>query len=211
MKMKNSFFDSENWLWMPFGKIADFLILSGLWLFSSIPLLTVGAAFTALYDCSARCVKDGGRDMFSRYFRTFRRELLPGTLSFLLWAVILGSLFFLIRSFTASAVATPVNLVIAYAMMFLLALAGGIASWVFPLLSRFSFRFADLNLTALRLALAYLPRTIVLAAVNVAAVWLCLRFLLPVMIVPGIVSLISAYILEPVFKKYETGETGENI
>ena len=208
--MKNSLFNSENWIWQPFGLVADFLILSCLWLLCSIPVLTVGAASAAMYDCCARCIKDGDRALFSRFFRTFRRELLKSIPSTLLWAAILGLLFFLIRSFTGSAAGTDINLVLAYAMVVFLAVAVGIASWVFPLLSRFTFDFASLNMTAIRLALAHLPRTMALGAVNIAAGWLCLRLLMPVMVAPGIAALLSAYLLEPVFKPYETGDAGEN-
>lgn len=208
--MKNSLFNSENWIWQPFGLVADFLILSCLWLIFSIPMVTVGAASAAMYDCCARCIKDGDRALFSRFFRTFRRELLKSIPSTLLWAAILGLLFFLIRSFTGSATGTDINLVLAYAMVVFLAVAVGIASWVFPLLSRFTFDFASLNMTAIRLALAHLPRTMALGAVNIAAGWLCLRLLMPVMVAPGIAALLSAYLLEPVFKPYETGDTGDN-
>ncbi len=208
--MKNSLFNSENWIWQPFGLVADFLILSCLWLIFSIPMVTVGAASAAMYDCCARCIKDGDRALFSRFFRTFRRELLKSIPSTLLWAAILGLLFFLIRSFTGSATGTDINLVLAYAMVVFLAVAVGIASWVFPLLSRFTFDFASLNMTAIRLALAHLPRTMALGAVNIAAGWLCLRLLMPVMVAPGIAALLSAYLLEPVFKPYETGDAGEN-
>ena len=208
--MKNSLFNSENWIWQPFGLVADFLILSCLWLIFSIPMVTVGAASAAMYDCCARCIKDGDRALFSRFFRTFRRELLKSIPSTLLWAAILGLLFFLIHSFTGSAAGTDINLVLAYAMVVFLAVAVGTASWVFPLLSRFTFDFASLNMTAIRLALAHLPRTMALGAVNIAAGWLCLRLLMPVMVAPGIAALLSAYLLEPVFKPYETGDAGEN-
>ena len=184
----------------------DFLILSALWIFSSIPLVTIGSALTALYDCSAHCVKNGEKGMFSRYFRTLRRELLPGMLSFLLWTVIIGGIFAFIRSFTASANPTTFNLIIAYAVVFLLVLVVGIAFWVFPLLSRFTFSIVDLNLTAIRLAIVHLPRTIALGVCTSLTIWICLRFWIPLMVAPGIYGLLSAYILEPVFKKYEDNQ-----
>jgi uncharacterized membrane protein YesL len=93
-------------------------------------------------------------------------------------------------------------------MALLLALLVGIFAWVFPLLSRFTLGFAGLQLTALRLSITHLPRTLALAVVTVALGWLCLRFLLPVMIVPGILGMLSTYILEPVFQSYETGSAG---
>lgn len=209
--MKHNLFNAESFIWQPFGWVADFLILSCLWLLCCIPVITVGAATAAMYDCCARCLKGGERELFSRFFRTFRRELLGSIPSTLSWAAVLGGCYFLVRRFTATAEATGGNLTLAYSMVIFLALAVGMASWVFPLLSRFTMGFAALNLTALRLAIAHLPRTVALAAVNVAAIWVCLRLLMPVMVVPGIASLLSAYILEPVFKPYETGSAGENI
>ncbi len=208
--MKNTLFNSENWLWKPFGRVADFMILSGMWLVCSLPVVTAGAAFAAMYDCCARCVIGEERSMFSRFFRTFRRELVQGSLSSALWGCILGGALLLLRGFTANAAGTDQNVTFAYSMAILLALLVGIAAWVFPLLSRFTFGFGGLQVTALRLAIGHLPRTVALAAVNIAAGWCCMRFLLPVIVVPGIAGLLSAYLLEPVFKKYETGDAGEN-
>lgn len=79
---------------------------------------------------------------------------------------------------------------------------------MFPLLSRFTFTLGSLQTTALRLSLAQLPRTIALAAVVAAGGWLCLRLWLPIMVVPGIAGVLAAYILEPVFQKYEAGLAG---
>lgn len=204
--MKNSLFNPDNWLWQPFGKVTDILILSALWIFSSIPIVTIGSALTALYDCSARCVKTGDKGMLSRYFRTFKRELLPSTLSVLFWGILIGGIFTLIRSFTATADPTTMNLVIAYASLFLLVLVVGIAAWVFPLLSRFTFSVLDLNLTAIRLAIANLPRTIALGVCTSLIIWICLQFLFPLMFAPGIYGLLSTYILEPVLKKHEDNQ-----
>lgn len=209
--MKNSLFHPENWIWQPFSLVADFLILSCLWLICSIPVLTVGAASAAMYDCCARCIIGGEKAMFARFFNTFRRELAKSIPSVLLWGFLLGGLFLLVQRFTLSVDATRVNLAMAYAMIILLAVIVGIAAWVFPLLSRFTFGFSGLNVTAVRLALAHMPRTMVLGAINVVAGWVCLRVLMPVMIAPGIAALLSAYILEPVFQSYETGDTGEDI
>ena len=208
--MNDSFFNADNWLWKPFGRIADFLLLSGIWLLCCIPIVTAGAACTALYDCAAHCMVGGETGMFSRFFRTFRRELLLGTGSFALWAGILGGGFLLLRQFTGSAAGTDGNVMAAYAMAFGLALLFDVGAWVFPLLSRFTFGFGGLQATAVKMAFAFLPRTVLLAAVNIGAGWLCLRFLLPVMIVPGMAAYFSALILEPVFSKYEAGGSGDN-
>lgn len=208
--MKNSLFNPENWLWQPFGKVADFLILSALWIFSSIPIITIGSAFTALYDCSARNVKNGDKDMLARYFRTYKREFVPSALSLLIWAAIIGGAYALIRHFTATAEATPFHMVIAYASVCLLVFLVGIAAWVFPLLSRFTFDVAGLNITAFRLAIANLPRTIALGVLLSFTIWISLRLWIPLMVAPGIYGLISAYIIEPVFQTYDDSLKPEN-
>ena len=208
--MKNSLFNPENWLWQPFGKVADFLILSALWLFSSIPIITIGSALTALYDCSARCIKNGDKDILPRYIRTFKRELLPGGLSFFLWAIVIGGAYSFIRNFTATANHTTFNVVIAYASVFLLVLLVGIAAWTFPLLSRFTFSVVDLNLTAIQLAIVHLPRTIALGALLSFTIWLCLLLWIPLMIAPGVYGFLSSYILEPVFQTYDDSQKQEN-
>lgn len=206
--MKNSLFDAESWLWKPFGYVADFLILSALWLLCSVPVVTAGAAFAALYDCCARCVLGGEQELLTRFFRTFRRELKLGSGSFLLWAAVLGGGVLLISTFAANAAGTDLNVALAYAMAALLLFLTGVPAWVFPLLSRFTFTLGSLQTTALRLSLAQLPRTIALAAVVAAGGWLCLRLWLPIMVVPGIAGVLAAYILEPVFQKYEAGLAG---
>ena len=208
--MNNNFFNPENWLWKPFGKVTDLLILNALWLFSCIPLITIGSSLTALYDCSAHCVKNGDNGIISRYFRTLRRELLPSLLSFIIWTVIISGIFSFIRNFTTNAHPSAFHLIIAYSSIFLLLLVVGIAAWVFPLLSRFTFSIVDLNLTAIRLAIVHLPRTIALGVCTSLTIWLCLRFWIPLMFVPGIYGLLSAHILEPIFKKYEDSQKIEH-
>ena len=208
--MKNSLFDSENWLWQPFAAVADVLILSCLWLLCCVPILTAGAASAALYDCCARCVRGGEKEMFGRFFRTFRRELKLGSASFLVWGAILGGGLNLIRAYTANAEGTDPNVALAYALVALLAMLVGICAWVFPLLSRFTFSFSGLQTTALKLAILHLPRTLALMALVLAGGWICLRMLLPVMVVPAMVGIASTFLLEPVFQKYETGAAGEN-
>ena len=47
------FFSPDNWYWKPFSYVGDAVLLSGVWLITSLPIFTAGAATTALYDCVA--------------------------------------------------------------------------------------------------------------------------------------------------------------
>ncbi len=55
--MFGSIFNPENKFWQTLDHLADLLILSLLWLLCSLPLVTAGAATTALYDAAAHCLR----------------------------------------------------------------------------------------------------------------------------------------------------------
>ena len=78
----------QGWLWRALNTLTDILALSVLWLLCSIPVLTLGAATTALYDSVVRCIRYKQSGPYERFFRTFKNELVPGLLLTLLWGAI---------------------------------------------------------------------------------------------------------------------------
>ena len=59
------------------------------------------------------------------------------------------------------------------------------------------------------LGLANLPRTLALGFLNAAAVILCVRYVIPLFILPALAALISTLFLEPMFRPYMPEETAE--
>lgn len=197
------FFSRENWIWSPFSWVADMVILSCLWVICSAPLLTIGASTAALYDCTARCVRGGDEKMFARFFRTFRRELMQSIPTVLLWCIVIIGGYAAISTYGNSVTVTNISTAITTGLLLLLTVVVGIAAWVFPLLSRFTFRVVQLNVTAVKLALIHLPRTMALGISTVFAGFLCLQFIAPLFFLPGILALLWTLLLESVFRKYE--------
>lgn len=204
--MSNRFFDGQSLVWRPFGYIADVLLLSMLWFLCSLPLITSGAATAALYDAVSRGMRTGATDTYSRYFRTLKSELWRSIPSTLLWAAIIALGLRGILAFTGSAAAGDISYVVAIACFILLLTVIGVACWVFPLLSRFTFGFAGLNKTALKLAVSQLPRTLCLAFLTAGAVWLTARYIIPIFVSPALLLLGWSFIIEPVFRKYEAAQ-----
>ena len=157
--MVRRFFNSETGIWRFFGWVGDIVMLSLLWVLCSVPLVTMGAASTALYDAAVHVMRRKDDAVFSRFFGTFRRELKTACLTTLLWGALAGLTVLLYRGLVGSA--PDGQVVTAWSVIFLLLLylLLCILSWVFPLLSRFTFGFADLNRTALRLALGNILRS----------------------------------------------------
>lgn len=81
-------FRYQGWLWRALNTLTDILALSVLWLLCSIPVLTLGAATTALYDSVVRCIRYKQSGPYERFFRTFKNELVPGLLLTLLWGAV---------------------------------------------------------------------------------------------------------------------------
>ena len=205
------FFSSENWYWQPFAHVADAVILSCMWSLCSVPLLTAGAATTALYDTVAHCVRGSEKDMFSRFFGTMKRELVPSLICSLIWA---GILFLAYQGIRLTAGVLPANnlsVLIVSGLFFILSLVVGIFSWVLPLLSRFTFPVGPLNLTAVKLACGHPFRTIASGIFTVLCFSLCLKTAFAFMILPEILAVIWAFLMEPVFKLYMTEEEREAV
>ena len=203
--MARRFFNPESTLWKLLGYVGDIVVLSILWCLCSLPIVTIGPATAALYDTTLRCLRRGDASPFSRFFEVFRRELKDGIILTLLWfavALVLGLLFYVSLRLSPSfaergALVTLVAFLIAF--LFLAAV-----SWVFPTLSRFSMGIGAISSSCLRLSAGHALRSAAMAILNALAIFAGRLFVIPVMFAPAIVSLLSSYLIEPVFSKYES-------
>ncbi len=202
--MGRPFFHPERGVWRLFGYVGEIVMLSLLWGVCCIPLVTVGASTTALYDTVVHVLRRREDELFTRFFRTFRRELKIGTLCTLFWAAILAVLYFAFRLIHDGKADSPrfQTLSSAYFVLLLFFLLL-VLCWVFPLLSRFRFRVLPLNATALRLAFGNILRSVPAALLTLGGILICRLFTTPMIFVPGLTALLWSYLMEPVFQKYD--------
>ena len=196
------FFNPESLLWKPLGFIGELVMLSLLWGVCSVLLVTAGPATAALYDTVVHVLRRREDDLFPRFFRSFRAELKTGCLSALLWLALLAALFFGWRFLTGLDDLRFGMAAWVYAPVLTLLLLG-VLCWVFPLLSRFTFGFVDLNRTAARLALGNILRSLAAALLTALGAAACLLYTTPIIFVPGLVVWLWSYLMEPVFARYE--------
>lgn len=194
-------FNPESRFWRWVDRIGDVLVLSMLWFACSLPVVTLPAASTALYDCAARCVRGGERTPYSRFFRTFRAEFKPAALSGLLWG---GPLALLLAGhwLLAGAARTPFEAALAVACYVLAAVPAGALCWLFPLLSRFRYSFWDLNRTALQFWFAHLPSTLAMTALLALAAEFTLQLPILVCFVPCLLALAHSLPVERAFQRH---------
>ena len=118
-------------------RIADLMILNVVFIATSIPIVTIGAALTGLNFTAMRLARGQSDSTTGDYFRSFRRNFRQATLIWLLvllMAAVLGAWYLVVATFVTEPVIEFLVLAIWYLVAFVLALN---VLWVFPYLANF--------------------------------------------------------------------------
>ena len=154
-------------------KIADLMVLNILFCVTSIPLITIGASWTALYSVTLKMVRDEEGSVSRSYFRSFRQNFRQATLLWLGVLVVLALLVLDIRVLNGMAGGTAPGLLrVGVEILALLGIM--VLQYLFPSLARFEASLADTLKNACMMALAHLPKTALMTAAAVGAVWITL-------------------------------------
>lgn len=146
------------------SRIGDLLLLNLMFLITCVPIVTIGAACTAMYTLCFRFDTDRERGLIKSYFQAFRDNFKQATV---LWLIILlcgATACINVYIFYSLSAVIPFVYVL-FLILFVLVLL--IAAYTFPLLSQFNNSNKATLKNALILCLAYLPRSIVIVVVNV--------------------------------------------
>ena len=174
-----------------------------LWLLCSLPVLTLGAASTALYYAVVKCIRHERGNLTKSFFAAFRREFRQSTL---LWMILLAAavLFAADNWGFGMMGAKPVFGMIGR-MLLLIPLA--LFPWLFAFVSRFSNTIGGTLKYCGYLALRHIGATLLMTAELVAflvVVWL-MPAILPLL--PGLFCLLLSLHIEPVFKPLTADST----
>lgn len=182
--------------------LADLCMLSAYWLVCSLPILTLGAASSALYYTVVKVVRQEEGTLTRTFFSAFRGNLKQGLLPSLLFAAACS----LIAAYwlLGEAISLDAGIFIAYWLLVVLLsiLTIGVFSFVFPLIARFRQGTWAMLRSAFSLSLGYPLKTFGLVCLAAIAVWLLLRAPILMLLLPGVHALLSSLVLEPVFAKH---------
>ena len=167
----NWLFDMENPVMRTLSTAADLILLNLLTLLCSLPVLTLGAALTALNTATIKIVRGEETAPVKDYFRAFRENFTKGAgmgLTFLLiFAVLLAD-------YLAAGRYVPILRPVIAAIALLVLMVG---QYTFALLARYENTIGGTLKNALLLAIGYFPRTLGMAVFAVALWLLSIRFL----------------------------------
>lgn len=162
-------FNMDGGLFRFLSKVADMFILNILFIICCIPIVTIGAASTALVYVFLK-MKDGEEGYISRtFFRSFKQNFKQSTIIWLILlvlAVILGIDHRMVQLMEGTM--AKVMQVVVYIGMLVWMME---FTFVFPIQSRFYNSVKNTMRNALLLALANFPRALAMIAITIAAVW----------------------------------------
>ena len=164
------FFDMDNPLMRTLSMLADVVVLNLLTLVCALPIVTAGAAFTALNDACIRLVRMEDATLVRDYFCAFKSNFKNGTLA---WLLCLACAVLLYLDYLAALAYVPQMRagIIALALILL-----ALAFYVFALLSRYDNTLWRTIQNAARLAVGFFPRTLLLLVFTVVLWLACIHW-----------------------------------
>lgn len=189
--------------------VADLVLLNLLWLLCCIPVVTIGASTTAMYHVLRHMQADELDSVFRDFFRCFRADFKQSTLVFLVLLIPISAIaanFLLI--FNPDNTANIPTYLRAIWMVSAL-LVSFICSFAFPTMAYFEDTLLKTLRNASILAIANLPRTVLISALNLSPLILFLtatNFFLRsaifwLLIGGALVAYLNMRIVAPVFRK----------
>lgn len=196
------------------SRAADLILLNLCYLLTCVPLFTIGSASAALYTVCFRFGTDEEKGVIRSYFLAFRENFKRGTGVWLIVLLCGGAA--LVNAWVFYAMPGGLRfLSVLFAILLVLALL--IFGYAFPLLSQFADGVWPTLRNALILSLGYLPRSLLITAVNVfpfvlmladfylflqaAFLWTVLYF--------SLAAYVNTFLLKGVFAPYLTDDNEE--
>lgn len=154
------FFDLNSPLMRFLSRLADLMILNLIFLTTCLPVVTIGAAWTALYYVAMKMVRDEEGGIVKNYFHAFRLNFKQATI---LWLGVLGAAGFLVLDYLIlMGMGSPVTMVMNWGIVMMGVVLVMVLQYLFPLLAKFDAGVKQTAKNALLLALGHLPRTLLM-------------------------------------------------
>ncbi|MGN1193115.1 MAG: YesL family protein [Dorea sp.] len=191
------------------GRVGDILLLNIIFVVTSIPVITIGTALSALYTVAMKLVRGEDPAIIKEYLKAYKRNFKPATICWLIMAVI-GVLLFVDFRLVAVFSGTAYTV-----MRLLLAMILGIwlltFLYLFPYIARFDNTVLNSMKNALFLSVAHIPSTLMMLGVAIGLLIITLftskTFVIGTILWTffgfAILAYVQSFLLCRIFTKYE--------
>ncbi len=181
-------------------KVIDIIFVSILWLITSLPILTMGAATASMYNTVIKVHRQSRGYVLKNYFSSFK-ENLRSTLPFMPVILLLSAVLFLIGYLifpNRTQLMYGAYLILTFCLFLELVL---FSIHLFFLAGRFQMTRKQLLNTALRLSFSFGLRNLLILFVCFGLSWMTLEYWPLAMVFPGLFTFFMTYLEELTFHK----------
>lgn len=204
------FFNPDNPVMEFIAKIFDLVILNLIFIFSCVPIITIGASTSALSYVTLKMVRGEDPYIWRNFWKSFRQNFKYGTLVWIfsiLIFIFLGMDFYIINSQNTSLFA-----VVRILLWIVCAVALSVFLYVFPVISHFVCTTKQALKNALLMTFGHLPYTLMMLALAGLLLFLCSsssKLFAMIVVLSGIcgfsvVSFVYSIMFDRIFQKYES-------
>ena len=129
-----SFFSLDSKFSQIMGRVFDLMMLNIIFLIMCIPIVTIGANFTAMYYVTLKMIKNEETYIFRTYWKSFRENFKQATA---IWLILLAVLIVLILDLLLVMRMPGTITYLRFVFLVLIFFEAMVLSYVFPVLSRF--------------------------------------------------------------------------
>ncbi len=200
------FFNADNKLWSAVNSAVDAIILNVIWLFTCLPIFTIGAATTAFYYTTHKVIRNQRSSIWKEYWSSFKGNFKQATKTWLIFLFVF-IMFFLDISICQEYMKAGDKLgMMAYLFYGLLAIAMIWCAYVFAYIARFENDMKTTIKNAALIAFTNPASTLLVLGVLLLACFGCWLVLPFIWFIPAIAMVFLNLIMEKVFRKYMTDE-----
>ena len=192
------------------AKIFDLVILNLIFIFSCVPIITIGASTSALSYVTLKMVRGEDPYIWRNFWKSFRQNFKQGTLVWIfsiLIFIFFGMDFYIINSQNTSLFA-----VVRILLWIVCAVALSVFLYVFPVISHFVCTTKQALKNALLMTFGHLPYTLMMLALAGLLLFLCSsssKLFAMIVVLSGIcgfsvVSFVYSIMFDRIFQKYES-------
>lgn len=202
------FFSDSNPLIRGLSKLADLMWLNALFIITSLPVFTIGAAASALYYEAMRVVQGEESYITRDFFKAFKNNFKNATVVWIVSAFLLslfGYTFYILGKSDLSYAHVAMG-ILGIPMI----LISFMLLYVFPIMSKFENTIMNTVINALLISLAQFPKTILMLAFSAVPILLVLSSWnwFPLLVLGGfaIVAYVNGSFMNKIFDKIQDKE-----
>jgi uncharacterized membrane protein YesL len=190
------------------NKVADIMILDILIIIFSIPIVTIGASYTAAYYVAMKMVRDEESYIIKGFWKSFKENFIQSTILWIIVLIFAGVLVFDYRLILYSGVEFAQWMKIALLAVTAVMLMG--VSYIFPMQARYTNKVGNTIKNSFLTALSHLPTSVLLVVIYALPVvilyFIPQSFAVLFLLGFGIIVFVKSFFIRKIFDKYEIRE-----